>query len=102
MLKIYFVHLLMFSVFAVTPPEDNTPKYSKATVIEADTTGGDCAWLIKIENDYYKPKNLEKKFKKDLLEISVDYEPSLSKFHCEATDKKLDEIIVHWVNLRED
>ena len=79
-------------------PGSGNLKYAKGMIVnlsEDDSSG--CGWVVEIDKKYFKPKNLSKAFHKDSLHVNLDYDLSLTMFHCPDTEEHLQEIMINWM-----
>jgi len=103
MIKILILKVAFLSVFfSAIQTEKTYSKYSEGKILQVDSLGGHCDWMIKVDSQFFKPINLDEHFKGKNSLIYLDFEPTLTKFLCGESDKEYDEIIIHWINIREN
>jgi hypothetical protein len=84
------------SVAALEPGEAYA-NYKQGMVLDFGQGEEGCGWMLKIDDELYRPKNLDKVYQKDSLDIKVDFELSLSDYQCAEFPEKIKEVYIHWI-----
>ncbi len=95
-LLLLFLSMAVFNSYAIEP-DNELPQYKQGIVRNFDAAGEGCEWLIEVDGNLFRPKNLHETYKVDGMAVKLDFDYSVSVFECPEMSSPVQEIIISYI-----